>query len=181
MINFLPPDAKSEVQREYLVRTVGVWAVLVSAVAIVTTVLLVPTYVLLTHQLDALALEVATADDESHAEAYTTARAALADTHTLALQLDMSRTGPTASEALHEVQRIQTDAIRVSGFSYAHTDDAEQTMEVRGIAATREALAGFAAALERNPLFARAEVPVSDLAADYDLPFTITITIADTH
>ena len=178
MINFLPPDAKSEVHREYGIRVASVWALLLSGVAIVATILLVPTYVLLARQLDALALEVVGSDVESQSREYTAGQGELADALAFARILDTRPVGPTAAEVLREIQKVQTYAVRVSGFSYTHTGTAVQGVEVRGVAATRTALADFAAALERDPLFARADIPVSDLAAEHDLPFTITIALA---
>lgn len=178
MINFLPPEAKSAVRREYAIRAVGAWLLLLAVVAAVEIVLLLPTYVLLARQLDALAAEIVRTEDVSATEAYKTTHAALAKAHTLAGQLHVAHAGPVASKVLDAIQAAETDAVALSGFSYAHTGIAVKSIQVRGIAATRGALAEFSAALERNPLFARADVPVSDLADDRNLEFTLTIVLA---
>ncbi len=178
MINFLPPEAKTVVKREYVIRTIGVWALLLAAVALVVVLLLLPTYVLVVQQLNALATEVVQTENATSTHAYETARTALEKTQTLALQLGVVYAGPTASAVLRGVQEVQTSAITISGFSYERTGTAVEKVEVRGVAATREALTEFSTALERNPLFARATVPVSDLAADRDLSFTLTIALA---
>lgn len=178
MINFLPPEAKSAVKREYVVRTISVWALLLAIVALVGAVLLLPTYVLLTREFDALAIEVVRTENDASTQAYEAAHTALEKAYTLALQLGVVFRGPTASEVLREVQKVQLSPITISGFSYEHTGTKVEKVEIRGIAATREALAEFSAALERNPLFARAVVPVSDLAEDHNLSFTLTIALA---
>jgi hypothetical protein len=49
---------------------------------------------------------------------------------------------------------------------------------VQGVAARREDLIALKQALEQNALFATALVPISDLAKERDLSFTITITPA---
>jgi hypothetical protein len=178
MINFLPPEAKAAVRKEYVIRTGSVWAVLLALVALIGAALLIPTYVLLLGQLDALAMEVVETENATSAEAYKIAHSALEKAQTLALQLRVDDTGPTPSQVLRETQKAQTNSISISGFSYQYSDAAPTAVEIRGVAATREALAQFSAALERNPLFARAEVPVSDLAEARDLPFTLAITLA---
>ena len=187
MINFLPPEATRAVKREYVIRTLSVWALLVALVALVAVVLLIPTYVLILHQLDALAMEVVVAENSASTHGYETARVALENTQTLATQLTVDHTGPTGSEVWRAIQDAQLNSITISAFSYEQTNakspqgaSLPQMVEVRGVAATREALAAFSAALERNPLFARAAVPVSDLAEDHDLPFTLNILLANT-
>ena len=178
MINFIPPEAKAAVKREYIVRAASVWALLLAAVATVITVLLVPTYVLLLGQLEALSKEIVRMDEGSGTE-YTEARATLGKTQQLAVELNVPTVRPTPSEILREIQNVQLRTIAISGFSYLHDGTKVTTLTIEGIAATREALAEFSAALEKSPLFARAAVPVSELAEDHDLPFTLTLTLAD--
>lgn len=178
MINFLSPETKQAVKREYVTRVASVWMLLIAGVATVGAALLAPTYVLLVRQLDALSQEIVTLENESDAERYLATRDALSGAHSLALQLAVSYPGPTPSQILTEVQKAQTDTIVISGFSHERAADRPDAVKVQGTAATREALAQFAAALERNPIFTRAEVPVSDLASDRDLPFTLTIVLA---
>ncbi len=178
MINFLPPEAKIAVKREYVIRTLSVWALLLAVAVLVEVVLLLPTYVLLWGQLEALAIEVVQAETDGSTQAYQTARTELEKAHALALRLSVATEGLAASDVFREIQKTQPDSIILSGFSYEHASAEVETVEIRGIAETREALAEFSAALERNPLFLRADVPVSDLAEARDLSFTLSITMA---
>lgn len=177
MINFLSPEAKSDIRREYWMRVLSVWGFLLSAVAFSSVALLAPTYLLLVRQLDALASEVAQMAEDV-ADTYQTDRATLESAQVLVSQLGVSVPGPTALVVLREVRAAQTGAITLSSFSYTHNGTVVETVGVHGVAATREALVQFSATLERNPLFVHASVPVSDLAEDRDLPFTLTIIVA---
>lgn len=175
MINFLPPEAKSAVKREYIVRTMSVWALLLAVVTAVWALLLAPTYILLMQELGALGLEVVRMEDARGAQAYAAARAELEKAQLLARELNAAPGGHTASTVLEHIQEAQTSSITLSGFSYEYTGAVAKSVTVRGVAATRETLIQFSAALERDPLFARADVPVSDLAEGRNLPFTLTI------
>ena len=177
MINFLPPEAKSAVKREYMLRTISVWALLLTAVAAVITAFLLPTYVLLLRQVDALELDAVRTEGNSNKHLYQAARTALEKAQTLAEALAVIPAGPTAYEVLRAIQAVQTDSITLSGFSYEHNGTSVSAVTVRGTAATREALVEFSSALEREPLFARATVPVAALAKDRDLPFTLSVTL----
>lgn len=178
MINFLPPEAKIAVKHEYRMRAISIWMLSLATATTVGVLLLLPTYVWLKGEREALATEVIQSNSATGTEAYVTARTALMKAQTLAVQLKLVSPGPTASEVLREIQKGQTSAITTSGFSYEYNGTSTPQVAIHGIAETREALAAFSAALERNPMFVRAEVPVSDLAKDRDLPFTLTLTLA---
>ena len=179
MINFLPPEAKTLVKHEYRIRLASVWALLLAVVAATGAGLLVPSYVLLGRQIEALLLSDAGIRDESKVEAYKASRQDLVKAQALAAQLAVPRRHPAGSDVLRQVQDARSRSITISNFAYTYSDAGVELLRVDGVAATREALTQFSATLERNPLFLRADVPVSSLVAERDLPFTITITLAE--
>lgn len=180
MINLIPPDSKKVIKREYLLRTATVWMALFSIVGIITVILLVPTYVLLSKSLEAVAIETREGDEDFDSDAYQALRAEFKKTHQIAQRLAITATTTPASEILADIQAVQTNDIMMTGFVYENDGAVIKKVEVRGIASTRAALAAFSATLEQNPRFARADVPVSSLTNDRDLPFVLNITIAKT-
>ncbi len=178
MINLIPPDSKKTIKREYLVRTVTVWMALFSIVGIVTVVLLTPTYVLLSKSLEAKTLEIQETDEDFDSDAYQALRTEFKMAHQIAQRLAITSTSTPASAILADIQAVQTDDIMMTGFTYESDGAVVKKVEVRGIASTRAALAAFSATLEQNPRFARADVPVSSLTNDRDLPFVLNITMA---
>lgn len=176
MITLLPQEAKRAIRREYILRVAGVWALLAAAAAAAGALILVPAYVLLMYETNALALETSTMRDDEQTVLYASARAELEKVQLLARQLDMPAKSPSPSAALGEIRTLQPSEVTLSGFAYVADEPAR--IEIRGVSATREALVAFTDLLERNPLFARAEVPFSDLAEDRDLPFTVSVSLA---
>ena len=63
MINLLPPHARKKVTREYWFRIGTVWALLVTVAFLISTVFLLPSYVLLKAHLSAAELEAQTLTD----------------------------------------------------------------------------------------------------------------------
>ena len=57
MINLIPPDALKGVKREYYVRVGTVWAFLLTGAFVALILLLIPLYVLINSQLNAMILE----------------------------------------------------------------------------------------------------------------------------
>lgn len=180
MINLIPPIAKKNVAREYWVRTLSIWAILCALSLAVFAVLLVPTYVLLSRQLDGLALEIIQLDDENDAARHTEIVREVRAANILATQLTSQTDVPSASTVLAEIEDAQTRSIMISGFVYARDAQTITNIEVRGIAETREALVAFVDALRRNPKILHAEVPVGDLAPERSLPFSLTVTFGPT-
>jgi len=70
---------------------------------------------------------------------------------------------------------------RISYKQFTINTDEQGVIEevlVQGVSPTRSELAQYKVSLEDNPLFESAEVPISDLARDANLPFVITITLS---
>lgn len=178
MINLIPPSSKKSIKREYLLRTATVWMVLFSIVGIITVVLLLPTYVLLSKSLEVMAVEMGESSEDFDSDAYQELREDFKKAHLIAQRLAKTSTSTPASVIFADIQAVQTDDIMMTGFMYESDGAVVKKVEVRGIASTRAALAAFSATLEQNPRFARADVPVSSLTNDRDLPFVLTITMA---
>jgi len=177
MINLIPPEGHKVVSREYWVGVLSVWAFLISGVCIVIAVLLAPLYVLIHSQLVALSAEVR---KEGEADiSFKEAEKTVIETNKIVSQLHItsSRTNPT--EVLTAVTEAADQAIILNKFSVTETDDVISSVQVTGSATSREALTDFKSALERSALFTSAEVPISDLARESDLPFDITVTLSD--
>jgi hypothetical protein len=179
MINLLPPEAHARVKREYWVRVFSVWSFLLSVAFFVTALLLTPSYVLLKSELKALELDASTQSDGE--EAYLLAEEQIREANEIVKQLDVEEPKVTISEILTTVDRIAREGIELRTYSIAREGRSVNTFQVQGTAASREALAAFKTELERDALFESANVPISDLAREEDLPFVITLTITPTR
>lgn len=176
MTNLIPPDAKQRVKKEYWIRVVSVWGILLAICFVIFTALLFPTYVLFNTQLDALATEISREENERAAE-YAAAEEAMAVANDTADQLiDVSRASG-ALELLQAVEAVLTPEITLDSFAYDRKGEKLNSITIQGTAANRTSLAAFAEALKRSPHFTQAEVPVSSLVRDSDLPFSINVVV----
>ncbi len=181
MMDFLPQDARTAVRREYRLRLGILSALLCAAALSAGAVLLAPAYLSLVYEIDARRVEDARGDTAAETAAYERARAELAEAEALASRLGVSERAPALSALVREIQKTaaQTDALTIAGISYERpAAGVNETVTVQGTAATRETLTWFTAALEQSPRVAHAEVPLAALAAERNLPFTITLTLA---
>jgi hypothetical protein len=84
----------------------------------------------------------------------------------------------TASKTIQTILAVPHTNILISGiiFQQATPTVPTRTLQLTGVAKTREALRSFDAALSALPYVSSADLPISSYAKDTDIPFTITLT-----
>jgi hypothetical protein len=150
---------------------------MVSLVLIAIGGLLIPSFLLVSAQREAVTSELAGGISEEDSP-YATVVSSVEKANNISRLLIKQSPYAPASVVISEIQKEQLDQITLTGITYGLEKGEQSIVEVRGIAATRKALADFVARLKRNPEFLDAEVPVSDLASDTDAPFLITVILA---
>lgn len=176
MINLIPPAGYQILKREYLLRVGASFSFLMAVILFILTVSLAPTYILTSAQMADYETRINSVEDE--ALVFAEAERQVAEAHTILTQLQTVGHTVHTSDILREIESIAPAGISFKTFYISSSaKDAAQTIQVQGVASTREALIRFKNAIEEVPRFEKAEVPIADLARDADLPFAITITL----
>lgn len=176
MINLIPPHARKQVKIEYWIRVVSVWVLLSAIALLVVAVLLVPSYTLVRSQLSAYeaTYQQAAEWDASYKEL----EVEVAEANTNAKQLLLGSDSLKFTVVLQEIETLAGASIMVDSVDMEREETGVlETFEVKGIAATRAALVAYRDAIEQHELFASAALPISNLAKDREVPFSITVTI----
>lgn len=177
MINLIPPEAIRAVRAEYWLRVATVWGIVwVTALLAGVGVLLSP-YVLTESQVAAYQ-ELAAAADERAANQEDTAHL-LTGATTEAEIILAEASQPKFSEYFHTFMSVQQDGILLTEMAGDRAKEPQQ-FTLRGVAASRAALADFREELQAMSIVEDAELPISDLVGDVDITFDITITLATT-
>ncbi len=176
MINLIPPEGQRIVRREYLARVGAVFSLLATGALLAGALLLLPTYILLTHQLNTTTDQAAYPEAES---GYAEATRSLADASRLAKRLEAADNSAAASEILAHIDAGRPSAVALIGLTINQRPDGAEIV-ARGTAETRESLRQFVDTLKRDAFFLDARVPVSDLARDTNLTFTLSLSLRTT-
>lgn len=179
LTNLLPPERQKILSREYAIRFATVAALILAFLAVVATVLLLPSYVFLiqnetakTSQLKNIESTISTSDQQGLSARLS---ALSANTATLIALQNV----PSASTDIRSMLAIPRPGIIISGFVYTAPGEKELgTLVFSGIATTRDALRGYQLALQGAPFARSADLPVSAYAKDSNIAFTITVTLA---
>ena len=176
MINLIPPHARKKVKIEYWVRTCTVWTMLMASGLLITAVFFLPSYVLIRSQLSAYesSYNEAAASDASYQGLESEVRMANAQ----AQRLLANETEYSFTSILDELDLLTTEAIEVEEITMTRSETLElKEFTIEGTAATRIDLVAYRDAIEAHNFFTSAELPISNLAKDRDVPFNITVTV----
>lgn len=177
MLNLLQPAEKKAVQREYYMRLVVVTLIFVSLTIIVAGLLLIPSYIL-TLSKESIAQEKQKSLDQMAAQQNNAAL--LEEMRLINTELSLLASDDTVrlpSDTIARVVELKGGDIALQSFTYTK-GDAGVELVVGGIAATRNALVSFVRTLrQETPYFTSAELPVSNLAQDQDIDFSILIKV----
>ena len=178
MVNILPKDDQKKLHLLYYLRLATAFLFLVAFMFLIGAALLAPSYLLARDEAN-VAKEYTTALQQTlELKESVGAGAALTS---LAEEIALMKTyqsQPAIGDALAAITTKLPKGVSVSKILITPPVTAEGKIGLVGTAKTRAELLAFVSVLQENPLFTKVTVPVSDLAGDTNLPFSLTFFIA---
>ncbi|MDC1205361.1 hypothetical protein N8083_00745 [Candidatus Pacebacteria bacterium] len=173
MANLIPPDAKHAIIVEYWTRVVTVWFVLIGCALIVVAILKLPTFVLVNTQLNAF--KGAYNDARVKEDTFLEVQKTLIEANELSNLLSGYEGAIELTNLLGVLDTIAGTEVSISDFKFEKTETALTKITIVGFANTRIALADFSKNIEAHVLFSEAALPISSLAKDKDISFSLEI------
>ena len=177
MINLLPNEARRELVKEYWLRVITVWAFLGTAVLLGIAALFLPSYLLI--ESEKKAFEAANTVQGDAAETIAVIEAEVVASNGLARELKNRMNSNSVTAIVQVIKSAVPSGITIRLYKTARTDLGIESIQVSGVAASREALIAFQKALQEREEFTDAIVPIDDFVRGRDLPFEIRLTVAD--
>ena len=173
MANLIPPDAKKDIVIEYWLRVATIWCILLACAIVVVALLKIPTFVLVHSQLRAFSGAYDSAKEKEIS--FNEAQDIIISANQLSTLLAAHSTTTTGSEIVDILDDIAGSGVTISSYNITWDDMTMSAVLISGQASTRLALSNFSKDIEAHPLFEEADLPISNLAKDRDIPFNITI------
>lgn len=174
-INLLPKEKARSLFQTYYVRLATLTLVLISGAIAIGGILLAPSYILASRAADAGERYLAALEETVGVRE----RAGVSDDVRLLAErlrvLDQEARSESFVPLFEAALGSLPPSIRVSGISFSKGADAIQ-VSIVGTAATRTALISFSNRLQQSGTFDGVTIPVSQLAIDQNIPFSITAT-----
>jgi hypothetical protein len=179
MINLIPLAAKRSVRIEYWVRVLSVWLILWSIALFAAASILLPTYMLVGLQVSSYEATAVEASEE--VASYENVSGALAQASQEARIVLDEEAKPLFSEFLLLFERLQGEGVQVTKTMLDRDEKGIGLIALEGIAADRQALASFRDRLLEQESITAVDLPISNLARDKDITFSITVTLVKTN
>ncbi len=175
MINLIPPEGHKMIRREYFLRVGSTILFLFSGVIVCLTIALVPRYVLIGAQIKTT--EAGANQEEVNNDVYQAVEKEVTNVNSILSQFKRVSAPIFSSTVIELVRSTAPTSITFETFIVNSSGDYVDSVQISGVAPTREALAELKSRLEASSVFDKAEVPIADLVRDNNLPFTITVTL----
>lgn len=174
MANLIPPKAIKRVKQEYWLRVASLWMIMAASALVMVSFLAAPVYVLVKGQISAFSesYESAAQDDEQ----FKKSDSLIKEANQTAILLETKKESYLFSMIIEKLTTLAGAGVHISGYKLDRNDEGINEIVVTGMADTRFELADFKTRLESDELFESAALPLSNLAKDIDVPFSIKIT-----
>jgi len=176
MINLIPTKARKEVVKEYWVRVVTVWLFILSVFGAAVSLFLSPVYVLVTSQVNIY--ESSAVEKSEKVAEYDLSAPSLAVASRQAQMIVSLRNKFSFSEMVDILESMKGEGVSLNNFDFRRSDLEIGSVKVQGKALTRQDLIDFRDLLLSHPKIKDIYLPISNLAKDKDIPFSISISLA---
>ena len=181
MINLLPQQHQRALHTDYIIRLAFLVFFFVFVIALISLILLAPSYFLATGKLASAQMHADVSQKLLALRKETPASSELARLAERTRLLDAAAHAPqfyaTMSDILAARGKVLVNGIFLDGPSSSDTGIA---VRVSGVAPTRDALLGFLSQVRHLSTVHDADVPVSDLVSGSSIPFTLTVNMLPT-
>jgi hypothetical protein len=174
MINLIPPIVRKAVITEYWIRVVSVWLYIVSVVSTALVFFALPVFIIVTSQVDTYAKT--SAEAAQRVADYDLSAGSLVRANVAAQKIFELRETNRYSDVIKLIESLQGDNISLDSFTLNLSKDSAVAVQVTGQADTRKALSDFRDTLLSQENISEVILPISNLARDKDIKFSISIT-----
>src|SRR3989344_3256231 len=173
MFVLLSEQNKKDLLRQYRLRITSTVAFLASTIFLISIALLLPSYFLL--NAEKVRLEGETENFSKHISKKNSEGLinTLNDIKSM-----VALVVPEETKIFSTIKTIlarRPSSVLINSFRYTRGDGKESSLVLEGMAASRNSLISFSKNLKTDPLFKSVDLPISNLARESDVKFTMTI------
>lgn len=173
MINILPESGRSVVRRDYRVRLISVFFFLLALLSLLTAALFLPSYLFATVESEQAFREEARLS-ASKASGEKSDMEVIASTNQQITELEVYMGASRPSEALVSTLQSAGFGIELLRVSF---EGVANSISLSGKAASRDSLLQFSKIVQKLPIVASVDLPVSDLAKSTDIFFSMILVL----
>jgi hypothetical protein len=175
MRNLLSQQDKKKVIREHKFRIIIVSLLFTFFTMLTALVLLIPSYIISNYREGIMRTQSDIMQKSIESREKNISNIILNDVKIKLKLLEVEDGNMFLADILEEIIDQKTSGVRIEEFFYRELADGNNEILVNGIAVSRESLLQFRKNLENRNIFTKVILPVSNLASDTDIKFSINI------
>ena len=177
LTNLVPAANTKSFRRLYFVRLGTIVVFMFAVVVGIQVVLLVPSYIYERESLNTASARLAQVSAAAASGQGAQVQSQLKALQGEAAYLQALDTTPTASAAITAILQVPRPGITLGSFTFTPPNNgALGSLQIAGVASTRETLRSYDAALSSLSFIKSADLPISDYAKESNISFTIALT-----
>ncbi len=175
MFNVLPDILKEEIKIEYRSRRLIVILLFVLLVQISFLVLLFPSWLISRYKEQEMLGQSNSQKSSITSKNADSIMQTISDTNSGIGAINTTFKYEKVAPLWNEIIAARSKSVSLLQLTYVSTGPSSATLSVRGISATREALVSFVKKLGDSKTFLNVDSPISNLAKDKDIDFTVNL------
>lgn len=176
MANLLPKRDRNRFEWEYRFRVLTVVLLSIAVTLVLGTIFLLPSYFVSQSKEESIDRQSELLQKTISAREADLAVTSLLATKQKINQLVSVQDQVLQTEVLQSIINNTDNNIALEGFYYKQGTDSKSEMKITGRAHSRTTLLSFSERLKKESLFSQVDLPVSSLAKDSNITFSITLT-----
>lgn len=174
MFNLLPDNVKKEIKTEYKIRLITMIFVFVILLQVSLFISILPSWVISSSKEEDIMLETEDAANAKFFKDSDEITSIISSTNTRLGHITTLLEYPKARPFIDKIISSKTSSIHLNNFVYA-LNKTDATISIQGISGTREALISFSKTLQDSKMFKTVDLPISNLAKDKNISFSMTL------
>jgi Tfp pilus assembly protein PilN len=175
MVNLISAAHRSKLKLLYVSKLVTLVGIALGSVGVAVSVLLLPSYLLIHAELDQAAEYVDAARAIASERAKGQSPETLQRFQESVTLLTAAGRSPQTARVLESTTQDMPKGVTISEITLTYDDAGGARVAIAGAARTRAELIAYSNQLKRTPRLTQVTVPVSDLVADVNSTFTVTL------
>ncbi len=178
MFNVLPDILKEEIKKEYTLRLLLVIFLCIIFIQVSFLIFIFPSWIVSSYREKDIVSQIAESNTSPISNNANAVSSVVSSTN---LKLNIINTFlkyPEVTPIFNAIVINKTPGITLNQFLYTSVQTDEASISLGGVAVSREALVLFSKTLEQTKIFKTVDLPVSNLAKDKNIEFTINLTLA---
>lgn len=177
MFNLLPDNLRNEIKRDYRYRLAIVVLVFVILTQVSFLIFLFPSWLISFYKEKDYMVKNDEISKNISAIPVASTTAVIKSLNEKLLNINNALEYPEILPIIDQIILARTSSIRIADISYTVNDSKTGVINISGMGDKRESIVGFTENLKKIESFKKVDLPISNLAKDKNIDFTISINI----